>query len=677
MRSATEAEGVHAATSGSAASGGAVTGFGLSFRLMAAFATFLALSQLSCIALGLGRVVLSQGAATAIVVVAALAGLGQFVWLPRAAVAAGKTGAERFGLASLLGVGAGVVALAIHVCSWVAALAKPDMSWDGNAYHVATVHFWVRRGYIHWIDAAPRSSLWSYQLDWLFNAYPKGVETTAFLATRLAASSRPVNACNLVFLPLGVLGVVCLARTLGASRRSAMAVGAALGLIPLGVSQGITTYVDASLAYCVIALCATTLVVISELARHRVPWRLLAALGLAIGLAASAKSSGLAPAALAVLVSAAVAGRGALRLRGRERRSLMRQGLAFVAGASAIAALSCGYWYGRTFLHTGNPIWPVHVGVFGHTVFAGRAVGAAVSEVGVTPAFMREWPGWVRVLYTWTQGALYGRWPAAIRYYDAREGGLGYLWLLGCMPSVGLVAARIVRRDRGALLFAALAVLVGVSFVVTPLNWWSRYTLGVYALGLPALAVALDAVGRLRAPVARLLLGVWLTGCFALACFEALYAFWHSQALSPGYLERAPRGDVSSPSGFLAALLDYDRAGWFYNLSPLEVEAVTRQDGVAVGDLAVAERGVLGVIAMPLGARELAFVSPEDAWSPARMRELAQSGHFRYVFWHDYGPVPEGLSRVAVRGSHNVPRHWFLFDLGPVPPAPSAPVWAK
>jgi hypothetical protein len=193
---------------------------------------------------------------------------------------------------------------------------------------------------MHWIEQADTGPVWKWLIDGLFNGYPKGAEATSFFATRLFASSRPVNTVNLVFLPLGVAGIASICRSLGASLWSTTAAAFAFALVPLGVSQGVTTYVDAAFADSVAALAAAIVVVISPLARGLVPLRALVTFGCALGLSASTKSTGVVAAVIAfVLIGAAVA-LGIVRNPPASRRRIAKRAAAFACGSVALGAAS-------------------------------------------------------------------------------------------------------------------------------------------------------------------------------------------------------------------------------------------------------------------------------------------------------------------------------------------------
>jgi len=224
------------------------------------------------------------------------------------------------------------VYLLIGLCS----LLLPDLSWDGNTYHIPAIHLWATRGYVYWVDSG-------YTNAALMNGYPKGVEVIAFILTRATGSTRFCTAGNWALLPLGVLGIAGLSRRLGASALVSLAAGLLWLLVPVNLAQSVTSYVDSGFASCMIATVAVIVPCCARLARHEFVFRRqdALALGCAFGLTMSGKSTGLVfvliyLGILAVLIARELLGRKSAR-PGTARRALVFLAVA-VAVAAAVAA---------------------------------------------------------------------------------------------------------------------------------------------------------------------------------------------------------------------------------------------------------------------------------------------------------------------------------------------------
>jgi hypothetical protein len=649
--------------------------YGRPFRALSGYAVFLGATQGFAIALSLGRVRITQPVALFILAAAAACGVLYARGLPgRPPEAEGSSGFAR-----VLAVLATALASLIFLASWVAALAKPDLSWDGNTYHIPMVHFWARRGYIHWIDFDyDVGSAWRWVLHWLFNGYPKGVETISFVTTIAAGASYPVNSCNLWFLPLGVLGLLTMARRLGASRPAALATSVMFGVAPVMVGQGVTAYVDAGLADTIAAVLGCLVEVLARLRADRAPWPAALAMGTTIGLAASSKSSGLGPSLLAMIALGLTAAWLVARAEPKQRISLAMTHGVFLAAVSAVALVLAGYWYGRSWWYTGNPLSPVRVMLFGHEIFAGVPIAEAVSEDDLTDPVLRSKSMLGRIAYTWMQG-LPKEYPGSIRYCDSRLGGLGFLWILACLPAIGVALVHAgrhavryfqrARQERGRpeaipsfVFFPIVFAIVALAWRVTPMNWWSRYTVWVYAAGLPALALVVDATAAIRLSVLRGAARAWLLVAFEIAAFEALFTFRHA-GLSEGFLDRFI--DVpSTPAGLWKALTYYDQPGFLYpNLSRLDRRMVTSSETVAIVLLPVQGGPFVGQLAMPVGVRDIVLLASDTTKDEACLRAFVERRHIRWIVFPDDQFVPDALLRIA-KDADWTPGFWRTFDVG-------------
>jgi hypothetical protein len=390
------------------------------------------------------------------------------------------------------------------------------------------------------------------------------------------------------------------------------------------VWQCVTTYVDAAFAAAVIAVFAAALRVREEWAEGRAGWGEAAILGAALGLAAGLKSSG--------LLMAIVAGAGLLAPvfpGGKPARPNLRwagAGLAITLGM-----LVGGFWYLRNYLHTGSPIFPAGLTLAGHRIFPGLPVAQVLDVAGNTPPRFRAVPDPFRILSAWAQGG--GGWPQTAYGWDARLGGLGFLWIAGALPGV-LFASQWAERKRE---FWVLSVMAGAAFLLSPMHWWARYTLWLYALGLPCLAVTADHTFR-TAP--RIALRGWLTLLCVLTLLEAgLNLAMVAGNFTPGDAvagePAARREQVFAP------------APLFPDLQGTPLEPILRsREPVAVGRLNT-ESGaqlLIGALCQPIGARE---VLPLPA-GPIDAASLRARG-IRFVILDEAAPPPRFLTATRFR----------------------------
>ncbi len=617
------------------------------FRALSDYVVFLAAVQILALSLSVARVGIGQGVALGILLAAAFTAWASDAWCWKGSAAAPPAEVTTpvvcrpVMAATLFAVGTYLV---LGVCAYV----RPDLSWDGNGYHIPTMSFWARRGYVHWLE---QTSTVSH----IMNGYPKGIELMAFVVVRALRNSHLVTAANLLFLPLGVLGIVYMARALRASGPMALFAGCAFVLVPTHMHQAVTTYVDAGYAACMVAVIAAAFFVLEALlAGGGLPWGAVLTLGGAVGLSIAAKGAGLVASVIvfALLATVALAKSGAAGAAARRLRS--RAALGALALSFLLACGTGGFWYARNYAHTGSPTYPIGLTVGRHVVFPGVSVDSSIYVVANTPRKMRAWPNVVRVAYTWTQGL--GHWPKSTLGVDSREGGMGFLWLLGCLPALGLTLRRYfgsAPRPRELLPIVLLSAAVAVIFASTPMNWWARYTTWIYGLGSPCLALMFDrasAAGR-----ARWLARVWLWACVGALVLEAgvsLAVIGRQSYPGQGSFRSQPGAVLAArnwkwPTSYLFAEMrhtEFDRM-------------LAADDAVAVGPLHLQKIMLMGQLSLPLGHREIILLRPSGE------QLVSAASRVRYVVWDDTVPLPAVLERLAVPAAH-VAGFW-LFTVRP------------
>ncbi len=354
-----------------------------------------------------------------------------------------------------------LLAVAAGETLWTVARAVvfPPYAWDGLTYHLPAAALWVQQGYIG-------------QLDWnqiWVNVYPENVE---LLLAWCFVFVRGQTLVQLVQLPFGLAGAVAtaaLGRQAGLGRDAAAFAGLAFYLAPIVLAQSGVPYVD--LAYAALFLIAVFFAL-----KGRPLWA-----GTALGLLAGVKTSGVGYAAVTILLATALAPRG------QRRRTL-------IAMAVPLGLLG-SFWYLRTWVHYGNPIYPILV----PHLFAGQGSLAELVEIINTPTAFRGHP-----LY-----ALFAAWfeHANVWNYDVRVAGFGPLWPVAALPALPYFLAH--RRQPAWRLFLYLAA----AFIIQPMRWWTRYAIALFPLGAVALGSVLESDDRwLRRTVLAISLGLVLVG---------------------------------------------------------------------------------------------------------------------------------------------------------------------
>lgn len=593
---------------------------------------FLALIQVSVIGLGLARVRLSQPLAIAVLVIsialawvfAALHRQPAAPPVPRPEPAKRETlQLDRFlrvlAAAALIWVGWTWLQL------WVLALLRSPYGYDGLAYHVPAIHDWVLQGRVGFVASIP---------DIPYTNYPMGVELSSYFAHYLFQTSRLLDACNLWYWPLAFTGLAVIAGHLGARGIWRWLAGALIFGASAFVSVSVSAYIDPGFASTVIGAVAASCILVFH-GRQKIWWA-ATLLGLNVGLMLGSKGFGL-PFAITIGFFTALAVFWASGLQG-----LSLQGRA-LALAAVIAFAVGGYWYARNLLVTGNPIYPIQLSL-GEKVLA-PGIDHGYWAALTMPEWVAQYPSWARVFVAWLQL------DAPIHFVYV-YGGLGYIWILGCVPAVVYVGVTAVRRRQRELIvrLAYLAVLVLPLLYFVALPSMSLRTLWLHALGLPCLAVALhDAVSRWQRRRLHL-----LTIAFAVAVVGV--AVWESNRTVGLEWEMgrdpAAEGVTAFGSSLTIGYPGLSEAPGFREF--LQADTVSRwrwrtSSGQLFG----------GVLAQPLGRRKIIVVPTpwtdwRDPYAESMVRDdpgaedilLLQRSRVEWIVWdsRDGQQSPQSLS---------------------------------
>src|SRR5215472_1219400 len=522
---------------------------------------------------------------------------------------------------------------ALYLFLFACAATVPDVSWDANTYHLPTIQQWFQAGRVTWVEgpelrgdtgAAPQHGLLSVLPR--IKGYPKAAEVVSlFLCTLFHPAL--AHTFNLVYLVLGILGIASMAQALGAAPGTAVASGAAFLLVPINLGQSLTAYVDSAFGSAVIAWLAAT-IWLRQLDVKRLGTGALV-LGCALGNVIGIKGTGLLLGAVGTLALFGV------HLTARPPGLSLRTLLTWWLGVAVCALGVGGWWYVRNLAHGHSPIYPLGVSLAGVTLFPGDDPYALAGTFDVD-GLIEHWPAPAQIAFTWLQGLWF--WPTSIVGFDMRLGGLGFLWVLGCLPAiVALVRQRLRVRAawRDELVREPLWLLlgiVGVGIVVVPCPWWSRFTIWVYGLGLPCLAAAQ------RLWTGRFGRG-WLAACAAIALLEAGIVIARWQVPLVGVAIGAARGEPRAPQHRIPS---HFYPPWALHGNIIE-QLARGHDTIGIVPFPWYAEPVVGVLSQPIGAREIYFVPEnlEEDFAPWYERV-----HPRYVIMVRRDGIPEPMARL-------------------------------
>ncbi len=629
------------------------------FQLLGALLVGFGGVALMTLGFSLARVVISQALALGIL---SLSGIGAFIYYRR--LGGGMPPPLGRSLKLLLGAGA-----SFYLLLWLLAYILPDAENDGLWYHNPTLHFWALKGYVHWIkvDTCP---FWNELIDYSWNGYAKGVELINFTILRATGINRFLNAVNLPFLPLGVLGIVCLAALFGTRTSWAVGAGLLFLVVPNNICHAVNAYIGSAVASSYIALFAAAALVIRRLQGRKIPWRYLPALGCALGLGLGSKGT-----AVVLLPLLILALGGSALLISRKENWLLRIAI-FLSLAVIIAGLVGGFWYIRNYIHKGSPLNPIGLRLGGHQIFPGVKIPFQFPPPN-TPR-NRSWPQITRVLYSWLDNP--EDWRTALTEVSHNSGGIGLLWLFGCLPALIWLLGKAGKQTLFPqpeedppyrLILPALTLMAAVMFFAMPPrhNHKIRYTLWLYGVGLPCWALAAQQVWSAHGTWRRFWGRFWITVVLAVFLAEGAYSYTVQVKRISLYRQGVREGRFY-PGDIIRAFREKYPPGYF--LPTLKGSVFERifpcNEAVALGELNSfdEQKEIIGHLTQgqAFGKRNIYFLGRKTAEDQKSLAEFIKKRRVRYVIWNADWPVPRPLGEMTVLWDR-IPRWFYVLVVKP------------
>ena len=240
--------------------------------------------------------------------------------------------------------------LPLGALSLIGALAPPaGWEWDSLSYQLAAPKVWAASGRIHYLPYDHHSNFpftWNMLYLWM-------------MASGSIAAAKVFHWLCAVLLCAAV-GVFAL-RHLSDGRRCAPIAALALGSTPLVVWEATTAYVDLATALFTWLSVHALVNAASDVEQGRAGWsgslRWLVVSAVAMGFALGTK--------MTCLVFLALGFVGIVAWHPIVRRRWVRESLAHAIGWAAIALAVGSVWYIKTWIWTGNPVYPFFWSVFG------------------------------------------------------------------------------------------------------------------------------------------------------------------------------------------------------------------------------------------------------------------------------------------------------------------------
>ena len=418
-------------------------------------------------------------------------------------------------------------------------VAFPDDP-DALAYHIPVALHWLQEGSLR----IPASLAWEFSL-------PANTEI-GMMMLLAAGAQRFLSLVNLLAaIVLGLstylIAKKCTTNRLGAASATLIALS-----IPIVQFQAFSAYID---LYATAFLLAGTALFIyrydDDLDHPRLALARLMLAALACGISIGSKSTFYLYGGVFFLASAAVL------IRDRSSHKRFAWGLLLlVVGLSAPSV----FWIGRSWLTTGNPVYPLPVIFHGRTILAGNP---NITPVNYEENFVRSRAEWL--IYPWTE---WKKSPGYLLIPYSTGSGLGGAFAtfvpLGLVFAVGVSCTR---GPRGPTVLKVLVILWWALLIC----WWfglrrvPRFGLPLWVLACALcspLLVALDQ-GRSRR-IFRVLFVISLASTCAISSFVPLHTLL--AGLREGDLSRSkfydyPKTIDNLPAGTRLA----NEAGGDYN----------------------------------------------------------------------------------------------------------------
>jgi hypothetical protein len=386
---------------------------------------------------------------------------------------------------------AGLLTAVAVVVRGVTTATLPPYAGDALWYHITSAAYWLQSHRI-----VPT------HLVFLSDVYPINGELLTAWPMALLHSVAFSSGAQFVALLLGAVASATIAKQLGVPAKFAWLAGAVFAISPIVVAQASVAYVDLLVSAFFVSGLSFGLAVHRRDGPMGAPCLLA---GMAAGLLIGTKLTGLIYASLIAVVVAV----GLLRRRRPARRGRSLPALGFLAlllifGAPSIA---------RTWVTTGDPVYPVQVKVAGSVVFAGNPRLATAVEYHNRPSAIAHESSLSLLIKSWAHDADPLLNHPRNYVYDQLFGGFGPQWIYLELPALLLVAAISLRRRRCAPLLVMALLLV--AFLATPNLWWARFEMWVPAIGAAALAWVIWRLDQLDMKFIRTIVQLALVACMA------------------------------------------------------------------------------------------------------------------------------------------------------------------
>ena len=360
----------------------------------------------------------------------------------------------------------------------------PSYTWDALWYHLPIVGYIMQNGAIQ--EIANNSFI-----EQFINIFPKNIELLFLWNIIFLKSDILTDLTQMVFALMGVLTVCSLAIKLKVKEKNAIYSGLLFFFTPIMILQSTTNYVD--IAISVLFIVALNFLVSdgvitsedSELRITNEKRRKIFLLfgGLAAGMLLGAKGSG--PLFIVILSSLVIIQKIRKHIVYTRNQGVCKEYKMLDSVKSYLifftvpTLLMGGYWYMKNWVLYNNPVYPMEVSIFGKIFFK----GLYKEMIEPVPGIINRLSFFTRPVYVWLEYVEY-------YLYDSRLGGLGPVWFILFIPSLGFSLLHAAKNRKYH--FLAIAAIVMAGFFLYPRNWTPRYVIFIVGLGALSFGYAMD-----------------------------------------------------------------------------------------------------------------------------------------------------------------------------------------
>jgi hypothetical protein len=384
------------------------------------------------------------------------------------------------------------------VIKLLANLLVINCSYDSEAYHLPGLVDYIQSGKIYLSD----KWIWS-------NAYPRTIEMLNLWMLIFMRSGILTDMPQYLISLLGASAMYGIIKDSGVRRKLAFLGGLLYISTPIILAQMTTAYVDTCLASILICCVYFMIRYFKNYQKSNIVFISILS-GILIGIKFSSVGY------FAVLVLTFLT----MMLLSKHKITSMVRALGIIfAGCFSVG----GVWYVLNIINYKNPLYPVKVSFLGKTIFDGINLDTVLTG-GNVPTLIVHMNKALQVLVSWigidpgssNLSMLYRIGANFFTIYDQRIGGFGFQWILIFVPGIFLLAFKRIKTKNFVKAELIILLISVLSFIITPCNWWSRYTCFIIALGIYSFIVLLYESRRIKP------FNILLSAFVILSCYQGI-----------------------------------------------------------------------------------------------------------------------------------------------------------